>query len=69
MPNELEQLNLRVPAEMKRGIKAAAAAVGLSMEELGTEVIMFYCDQSNEDVRRRREVASGVIRQIAKPDF
>lgn len=65
MSEKLEQLNLRVPSEVKRGMKAAAAAAGLTMEELGLEVIRFYCNEVNDEIFRRREVASPIIQQLA----
>lgn len=55
---DLEQLNFRVPRDMKRRVKSIAAAQGVSVQELGADLIAIYLGTADAETIERREKAA-----------
>jgi len=55
---DLDQLNFRVPRDMKRKLKAIAATQGVSVQELGADLIAIYTGTADAEIIERREKAA-----------
>jgi hypothetical protein len=59
------QLNARVPAEMRRALKAVAVISGLSLERVSEDAFRYYLgmDGTSEDLQHRREICREALRR------